>query len=144
MAFRDFDATRARAQREPVRFRLGGQDFTCTATPSIAQALDLARAPEPDLTDMESATTGQAVAALIRFIESLLVSKSDQKRWRRVLRSKRDPISAQDIIELGTWLTVQYTARPTRPPSESSDGRAPTGTTSTSSRFDPATKGSET
>lgn len=129
MPHRDFDAARAERLRkvEPVAFTIGGERFTCVAEPTLGDALALADAPEPE--DNEAA----AARALVRFVESLLVP-SDRARWRRTIARqrysrwrRRPPVSTSELIELGAWLTVAYTARPTVPSSDSSSGRRPSG-----------------
>lgn len=121
MAFRDFDESRPR-DAEPVEFRLGGKRFACVPRPALIDCFALADAPEP--TENEA----QAVRAIARFVENLLVNRRDVKRFRKVLSSRRDPIDSGTVIELGAYLFIEYAkragvSRPTVPPGGSSPGR---------------------
>jgi hypothetical protein len=124
MPHRDFDAARAERMREvePLSFTLGGETFRCVNEPTIGDALALADAPEP--TENESA----AVKAILAFVGSLVVPE-DQKRWRRMLarqrpgRRNRHPVGGGEVVELGVWLAVEYSGRPSGPSTGSSAGR---------------------
>lgn len=127
---RDFDAARAERLRgtEPVTFTIGGQRFRCVLEPALGDALALADAPEPQ--DSEAG----AARAICRFVESLLVPE-DRRRWRRLcgrqryrrFGRRRPPVSSAELLELGAWLAMSYTARPTVPSSDSSSGRRHSG-----------------
>ena len=127
---RDFDAARAERLRgtEPVTFTIGGQRFRCVLEPALGDALALADAPEP-----QDSQAG-AARAIVRFVESLL-GPEDRGRWRRLgggqryrrFARRRPPVSSAELIELGAWLSIQYTARPTVPSSASSSGRRHSG-----------------
>jgi hypothetical protein len=133
--FQDFDAARRERARanDPVRFRLGGEDFTLLPNPSIFDALELAAAPEPT-----ESITG-AVEAIIRFIDALMPDDRSRSRWKKLQRRRKDPPTAEDYVELGAWLAEQYTGRPTVPSGDSSPGRPENGTDSSTGRFRPAT-----
>jgi hypothetical protein len=139
MAFRDFDSARAATNADPIRFKLGGYTFTCLAQAPIGAALDLARAPEPDPLDPNADVTVLACNAIDTFVQRLLASPRDVKRWQKVLRDRKNPVSSEDLVELAFWLAEEYTARPTQPSADSSAGRRPTSRTSTGSRFTPDT-----
>lgn len=144
MAFQDFDASRAATRAEPIRFRLGGHTFTCLAQAPIGAALDLARAPEPDPLDPNADVTVLACNAIDLFVQRLLVSERDVKRWHKVIRDRKNPVSSEDLVALAFWLAEQYAARPTEPSGVSSPGRQPTSKTSTGSPFEPDSNPSTT
>lgn len=128
MPTRDFDAARAERlrERDPIRFTLGGETFTCVPAVPIGASFDLADAPEPDrVTDL---SVSRSLAA---FIENTLVD-GDVDRFRAALRSKAEPVNGADLYEVVTWLAGEYAARPTSPSTGSSGGRATTGETSSS------------
>lgn len=134
MPFQDFDAARRERARttDPIRFRLGGEDFTLLPNPSIFDALELAAAPEP----AENMTA--SVGAIIRFIDALMPDERSRRRWARLQRRRHDPPTAEDYVELGAWLAEQYAGRPTVPSGDSSPGRLPNGPASSGERFSPA------
>lgn len=137
MAFQDFDASRAATRAEPIKFKLGGYTFTCLAQAPIGAALDLARAPEPDPLDPNSDVTVLACNAIDLFVQRLLLNEREVKRWHKVIRDRKNPVSSEDLVALAFWLAEQYAARPTEPSGDLSPGRLPTSTTSTGSRFEP-------
>jgi hypothetical protein len=132
---RDFDAARAQRAREtdPLSFTLGGERFTCVAEPTLADTFALLAAPEPE--DSERG----AVQSILEFVGNLVVH-GDRARWERMVKAQKRrgrrrasvPVSPSDVLELGAWLATEYTARPTRPSSDSSDGRPSTGGSSSS------------
>lgn len=134
MPHRDFDAARKERQRgaDTVSFTLGGDRFACVLEPALGDAFALADAPEPEVNETS------AVRAILAFTEALVVPE-DRKRFRRMIRRQlpgrlrrrpRNPVSPGDVIELGVWLSQEYTGRPTEPSTDSSDGREPTGASS--------------
>jgi hypothetical protein len=136
--FQDFDGARRERLRalEPIRFRLGGRDFSCVIKPTLADSFELAAAPEPWIFDGTPRTA--AVAAITRFIEALLANNRQRKQFQKLLSRRDDPIDAESIIELGGWLAEQFTNRPLDRSNVSSDGPPTSGETSSTSRFGPA------
>lgn len=129
MALKDFDAARRerRRNREPIAFRLGGQEFTLPATLPAGHILDL----------IEADADGNPVATLVacrRFLAAILASDEDRERLEVVLRSHDDPVDLNDdLIEVVDWIAEQYTGRPTKRSSDSSDGPQTNGNGSSSS-----------
>lgn len=135
MSHRDFDAARSERLREkgesPVTFVLGGQRFHAVVEPALGDALALADAPEP------GQNHAAALRAILAFIRALVVPE-DRARWDRMIRRQRTRrwsrgrpvVSSEEVFELGAWLAMQFTARPTRPPAGPSGGRRPSGASS--------------
>ncbi|MDP9403851.1 MAG: hypothetical protein M3P85_11130 [Actinomycetota bacterium] len=99
--FRDFDAAWAEQTAQPLRFRLGGEDFT---VPRIGAGAMLRMAAAPDDTAAAQLILDALVAAL----------GSDGERFRAVV--DRVPVPAlEDVVR---WLVEESTGRPTQ-------GRAP-------------------
>lgn len=127
----DFDAARRERQAhtprpEPVRFLLGGETFTLLDAIPLGATLDLHDAPEPT-----PETLNEAVVALVRFVDRVLVDE-DRERFKELLRRRNDPIDGWDIIELGDRIARHFANRPTVPSSDSSAGRPPDGESSNS------------
>ena len=135
--FEDFDAARRERQRalEPIRFRLGGIDFNCVKTPTLADAFELATAPEPITFD--GTPNLAAVAAITRFIEALISTPKQRKQFAKLLARRDDVIDRETIIDLGGWLAEQYAGRPTLRSTGLSDGPQPDGQTSNTEQFAP-------
>lgn len=135
----DFDGARRERNRrhEPLTFTLGcgkacpdrhydrsrrrydctgAHLFTCLAHPLVADALDLANAPERDEDEKG------AVAALVRFIDRLLGSDDDRERFAALLARREDPIDNDAIFDVAVWLAEQYVTAPFGQPTGSSPG----------------------
>jgi hypothetical protein len=127
---RDFDAARAERERivDPVTFTLGGEQFQCVLAPSVGDALDLADAPEPETSLIGS------VRAIVAFIDKILVP-ADRAKFGEVIRkmdAPHGPVNSYDVIEVGVWLSEEFSGRPTVPSTDSAGGRETTGGTSSS------------
>lgn len=123
MAHRSFGTVRAAVEREPVTFDLAGESFTVTPDPSLGDTFDLYDAPEPTPeNELES------VRVLARFVRRML-DPEDRSRFDAALY--RIPSShSYVIIEVAEWITEQVAGFPTVPPTTSSGGRRPAGTSS--------------
>lgn len=96
-AFRDFDVARAEANREPIRFRLAGRDFTTHPYLPAGPVLDLA---------MHAEDGGvKAFAAFAEFLDAFVVETDD---LRAALREIELPV----VIEVARWLVAEANARP--------------------------------
>lgn len=129
---KDFDAARKERlrQRDPMQFVLQGDVYTCLAIVPVGVAFDLADAPERD--EMTEAQAGAEFSrSLASFIDNILI-EADRPRFQSALRRRDDPIDPDTLLEIVDWLGQEYSARPTEPSAESSDGRGATGRTSRS------------
>lgn len=102
--FRDFDAARAEADREPLRFRLGGRLFTTKGILPAAPLLELARKGQ--------AEGIEAFTAFADFLEAVVVETDDLKQ---VMREVEWPA----LVEVVNWVISEATARPFESPSPS-------------------------
>lgn len=116
--FADFDAARReRARgREPITFRVGGEDFECLAVAPAGPVLDFAAA-------------GNTPVAGRRFLLALLRDDdaegdvgSSRDRFIELMYRHDDPIDGDAIIEILQWISEVYAGRPTQRSSDSSDG----------------------
>lgn len=126
--FRDFDAAYSEAGGEPIRFRLGGEEFAARR-PSLGPTLRLSSGLGSD---------GQAglgdLANLEAFIRAHL-GEDDHARWAAVL--DRVPIVA--VADVTEYLMEAGTGRPTQPPSDSPGRLRPIGRTSKADSSSPVT-----
>lgn len=89
------------------KIRLSGEDFECLPICS-----------GPAAGDLIGALNAQGACA---FIAGVLV-ESDERRFDRLIRSKRKIVEADKLVEIALWLAEWYAARPTPRPSGSPDG----------------------
>lgn len=104
MGFRDFDAEaeeRAR-ERDPIRFRLGGADFTARPVIPFGAQLDLAAAPE-----LRNDPVG-AAAGLVAFLQQVVAE--DQVPLVEGAVRAVDLLHTHDVVR---WLGEEYSGRPT-------------------------------
>lgn len=105
--FKDFDAALKEQEREPIRFRLGGEDFQIDGIHS-GPLLRLARIQQ--VSDIEAAVQFDSfISALIR--------KEDRKRWDKAL--EQVPIDV--LLEVVQFIVEESTGRPTERPSDLPD-----------------------
>ncbi len=93
--FRDFDA--ARAESEPLRFRLGGELFEMACVLPAGPLLDMARSKNDD----------EAIVALASFFDQL-IPEADRERFSEAIR--RTDIRA--LAEAQAWIIAEATGRP--------------------------------
>lgn len=100
--FRDFDA--ARAESEPIRFRLGGELFELACVLPAGPLLDMARAKTDD----------EAIPALVSFFEAI-VPEEDKERFAAAIRKS----DVRTLAEAQAWIIGEATGRPLSPASPS-------------------------
>lgn len=140
----DFSAPLERAP-EPIRFTV--DDDTFEAYPQVGggllmdvisiEGLDQLTLPDdPDaelstseLTKMSRIANTQS-RKMLDFLDTALLPESAE-RFAQRMRSTENPISLQQVFQIGRWLLAQYGARPTEPPSSSDNGRGGSGGPST-------------
>jgi hypothetical protein len=139
VAAQDFDAARRERirRRTPIEFTLGGETFSVLPVIPVGIGFDLVDAPD-------FAVDGVGASrAFANFIEQCLPD-ADVDRFRKVLRSKAEPVDPDALLELMEWLTAEYTARPTGPSNGSSAGRNTDGRNSNRKRSAKASGSSPT
>jgi len=102
--FKDFDeinAAAAEAQNDNPSFKLGGATFSCVNAPKAINIAKLSKAGQGD------------VEALIDYLR-LLVVPQERDQFTTVLDSDEIIIKIDDLADLVTWLSEQYTGRPTK------------------------------
>lgn len=80
----------------------------------------------------DSADTGDMVASSINFFFALLENRSDVSYFKKRLLDRADPFEADQISEIVAYLVEEWSARPTKAPSDymqsqSSGGQRSTG-----------------
>lgn len=124
--FRDFDAARAEAQGDPLRFRLAGREFTIERVPAGPL---LRLAAKSNL----QADTLAALDALGEFLVTLVVE--DQ---RDAMRAAVDDADFPTLLNIVRWVTEEATAVPLDEPSDSAEPSSDDGETSRVVSLSPA------
>lgn len=106
-SFKDFDAAQREQEQEPIRFRLGGQDFQVRAVPAGA-LLRLAR--------MAEAEGAEALVQFDGFLASIIQAE-DRERWQSVM----DRVTTATLLDVAQFIIEEATGRPTEQPSASVD-----------------------
>lgn len=112
-AYKDFDAALNEQEKEPVRFRLGGEDFQIDSI-KAGPLLRLAR--------MSDAEDADALLQFDSFLTSL-IRKEDHKRWAEVL----DKVSTDTLLEVVQFIVEESAGRPTELPSASPERQRTSG-----------------
>jgi hypothetical protein len=111
---KDFKTAAASAEG-PVRFTIDGEVYE--AAPVMPAEALLAVTGLIDNTSQSAQVQG-----IVAFLDDALLADSSRRLSER-MRSKENPISLQEVAEVGRWLIEEvYTGRPTVPPSGSSTG----------------------
>lgn len=128
------DFTRA---RPPVNFTLDGETFNCQkALPleAISKMMSMVETvADVGTTEMDKARAGLAVIDKVMPIFKIMLKKESYRRFYArfnpeldtdgdVVDDEWEPIDAEQVIEIMTWLAERYTSRPTEPSSNSSAG----------------------
>lgn len=120
------DFSRKGAAPEPKRFVIDGYVYECTAILPAGATRDLARLARLHGTD----NVISMIEVLGDFMDAVMLPEC-AKEFAARIRDPEHPIDDNQIGEIVVWLIREYGGRPTSPPLSSSDGRIPTGSTST-------------
>ena len=116
--YRDFDAALREQRHEPIRFRLGGEDFA--AAPRLPIGILMA-----------AVTEGlQGAEQLIGFVRSVLTDDEGRARWDALVQRRDTEVDLATVNDVVDWLVETYTARPTKRPSGLPESAPPTSVTS--------------
>lgn len=123
MPIRDFDAARRERirirQADPIQFVLGGETFTISMGPTLADVFDLADAPEVTTDDLA------AMRAMDKFIRSIILPEQ-VKTWQKVLAAKGEQyVDNVAMLELVQYLSEEMYGRPLDTSSALSNGVQP-------------------
>lgn len=124
---KNFDEVRDERAKKDRTFVIGGVEFT--RRPAVAPERILrwnqATSGEVDLTEEEWLEVYDET--ILAMLES-----GQQQKWAEIRNAEREnPVTVGDLTAVIRWLFEEMAGRPTGPPSGSSDGREPSGTTST-------------
>ena len=123
----DFDVDRAAREGYDRSFKIGGETFNRRAS------------VRPETTaQWESLSPGMAQPKVLKVIDETVLGLIEpgekgeaHARWKALRERDDDPLNLRDLLDLVPWLIQEQAARPTEPPSNSSDEPVASGTTST-------------
>jgi len=121
--FKDFGKTQPLEDYTPLGFALNGEEFTCRPALPGALLLDMIRKADSD-------SGGMAAEAITDFLNSSL-EESDAEKFQALIADPDQIVQMETLGEIVGWLVEQYTTRPTKVRSRSSNGRSTGGRTST-------------
>lgn len=105
--YRDFDAARAEQHREPLTFRLGGEEFTIDGALPAGILLDIAAA--------QSSGNQEAMFGAIVGMWDQLIPQPDQERFAQAIRK----VDLETMLALVEWVVEETTGRPFGQPASS-------------------------
>jgi hypothetical protein len=115
---------------QPITFKIDGDEFTAyPPTPGQMAMLVSAQAEGRDVTT--------SMAAIIDFIDGLL-DEDGREMYRRRLLDRDDPFDFDTVNEIMEGLMEEWSARPTKSPSDYASSRKSGGSRSTAKRRSPA------
>lgn len=113
--FKDFGTGADGDQKEPLTFKLHGEEFRCLPQVQGKLMLDLANNGDDN-------SPGQTAKFIGKFFVSVLEDES-YKRFDDLLTSKDRIVSVETLSEIIGWLVEEYTTRPEEQPELSSAGQ---------------------
>lgn len=113
--FKDFGQGADGETKEPLSFKLHGEEFRCLPQVQGKLMLDLANSGDDN-------SPGQTAKFISTFFSHVLEDESFT-RFDELLTSKDRIVSVDTLSEIIGWLVEEYTARPEEQPELSSAGQ---------------------
>jgi hypothetical protein len=106
--FRDFGSGKSTGEKEPVTFKIHGEEFSCREELQGKTLLDLvARSSSED--------ASEAAKTISNFFENVLLEES-YKRFNTLLTHPDKIVSVETLAEISGWLVEVYAGRPEEEP----------------------------
>ena len=106
--FKDFGAGSAKDSKEPIVFKIHGEDYTCVPEIQGKALLKL-------VADSGSNDPVKSAAAIDKFFDMVLEDES-LERFNALVEDKHRIVTVETLTEIITWLMEQYTDRPEEQP----------------------------
>ena len=106
--FRDFGSGKNTGEKEPVTFKIHGEDFSCREELQGKTLLDLVAQSSAD-------DPAQAAKTISNFFENVLVAES-YKRFNDLITSSDKIVTVETLAEISGWLVEVYAGRPEEEP----------------------------
>ena len=102
--FKDFGSGVSEIVKEPLTFKLYGEEFKCMPNVQGKVMLEL-------VADSSSDDPAVSARTLAMFFNKVLLSE-DREKFNELLDSEDKIVSVETLSEISAWLIEQYTARP--------------------------------
>lgn len=112
--FKDFGEGGS-TNKEPLSFKLHGEDFTCKPALQGKVLLEIASVGSGD-------DTAAAANAMYNFFASAM-DKENYDRFKLLLDDSEKIVTVETLGEIAGWLTEQYAGRPQSGPEQSASGQ---------------------
>lgn len=106
--FKDFGSGSGNAEKEPLAFKLHGEDFSCRPAIQGKVLIDLAKSGN-------SEDPSAAAETIEKFFDVVLVD-SDRERFQALLVDPDRIVSVETLSDIIAWLMEEYTNRPNQQP----------------------------
>jgi hypothetical protein len=131
---KNFDEARGEREKRDRSFQIGGEEFTYRAAVAPEAILHWSKMTGGEIPDL---TEEQALEIFDETVQAFLEPGQSEK-WEKVRNpNAKHPLNIGDLRDLVSWLFEEQTARPTTPPSDSSDGSESGGTGTNSTEESP-------
>lgn len=108
--YKDFGAG-ASSEKEPIVFKLYGEEFTCIPTLQGKTLMNL-------VSRSQSQDPVEAMEVIETFFDKVLVEES-LERFNALLEDKDRIVNMETLGDIITWLIEEYTGRPNQQPEAS-------------------------
>ena len=106
--FRDFGSGKNTGEKEPVTFKIHGEDFSCREELQGKTLLDL-------VAQSSAEDPAQAAKTISNFFENVLVAES-YERFNKLITSPDKIVTVETLAEISGWLVEVYAGRPEEAP----------------------------
>lgn len=106
--FKDFGSGSDLSEKEPIVFKLHGEEFTCKPAIQGKALINLAKTTAGD-------DAGAAADTIDRFFDYVLV-EADKPRFQALLLDPDRIVTVETISDIIAWLIEEYTQRPNQQP----------------------------
>jgi len=106
--YRDFGSGKNTGEKEPVTFKIHGEDFSCREELQGKTLLDLVAQSGAD-------DPAQAAKTIGNFFENVLVPES-YERFNKLITSPDKIVTVETLAEISGWLVELYAGRPEEEP----------------------------
>jgi hypothetical protein len=107
--YKDFGSGNDSVQREPLVFKLHGEEFTCKPAIQGKALLNLAAKTGGD-------DPAKAAETIDQFFDFVLASDDNKQRFQALLTDADKIVSVETLSEIVAWLVEEYTQRPNQQP----------------------------
>ena len=106
--FKDFGSGKEQLEREPISFKLHGEEFFCVSNIQGAVLLELVAKSTSD-------DSSESARVMADFFKNILVEES-YKRFDKLVHAKDKFVHVETLSEIVGWLVGQYSERPEEQP----------------------------